>query len=507
MNNTVAIPAVFPWPKAALVTLLALLSLLALYWPTFYSMVEIWERSETFTHGFMIFPISAWLIWGRRHHLARIEPRPDWRGLAWMGLASLGWLVAEAGGVRVVSQYALIAMLIGAIWTILGWQVVKALTFPLLFLCFAVPVGEFLIPPLMNFTADFTVAALQLTGIPVYREGTYFSIPSGDWSVIHECSGIRYLLASLTLGTLYAYLTYRSWKPRLVFSILSLIVPIIANGFRAYMIVMIAHLSDMKLALGVDHYLYGWVFFGIVMLLLFWLGSFWREDEVEPANLTPEQTRLALSHDTLKRYLPAIASVLALSMLAPVYATWVNQRALPEMAELKIQPVNGWQQGVSFTSWEPHWQGADRRFKGNFSREDRDVYLEVAYYATQRQDAELINSQNFFIELEHPVWSNVGETSRTAIAGERQLGVRQAKLRSNQQRLLAWQWNVVDGRVIGNDYEAKLRLALSKVFGGRDDGTAIIIATPYGDSLDAAEKTLSEFAADMIPAVERAQGQ
>src|SRR5690606_22417596 len=96
-----------------------------------------------------------------------------------------------------------------------------------------------------------------------------------------------YLIASITLGALYAYLTYRSWKRRLLFVIAAMIVPVFANGGRAYMIVMIAHLSDMKLALGVDHYIYGWVFFGLVMLLLFWIGSFWREDE-QPAPGRPE---------------------------------------------------------------------------------------------------------------------------------------------------------------------------------------------------------------------------
>ena len=50
----------------------------------------------------------------------------------------------------------------------------------------------------------------------------------------------------------------------------SILVPIVANWLRAYMIVMIGHLSNNKLAVGVDHIIYGWVFFGIVMLLLFW---------------------------------------------------------------------------------------------------------------------------------------------------------------------------------------------------------------------------------------------
>ncbi len=241
------------WRLATPLTLGLLIILAGLFWPTLYSMVEVWERSETFTHGFLIFPISAWLIWGRREQLSRLLPQSDWRGLVMLALAGAAWLFADAGSVNVVAQYAFIAMLIAAVWAVLGKQVVWALLFPLMFLFFAVPVGEFLIPPLMEFTANFTVAALQLTGIPVYREGTFFSIPSGDWSVVEGCSGLRYLIASVTLGCLYAYLTYRSWKRRALFTLAAFIVPVFANGGRAYMIVMIAHLSDMKLALGVDH--------------------------------------------------------------------------------------------------------------------------------------------------------------------------------------------------------------------------------------------------------------
>ena len=65
---------------------------------------------------------------------------------------------------------------------------------------FAVPVGEFLLPVFMEWTADFTVLALRLSGIPVYREGLQFVIPSGNWSVVEACSGIRYLIASLMVG-------------------------------------------------------------------------------------------------------------------------------------------------------------------------------------------------------------------------------------------------------------------------------------------------------------------
>ena len=137
--------------------------------------------------------------------------------------------------------------------------------------------GDGLNPVLMDFTADTLEALIRMTGIPVYREGTFLSLPSGNWSVVEACSGLRYLIASVTLGLIYAYLTYQSLWRRGLFDLASILVPIAANSLRAYGIVMIGHTSDMTLAVGVDHLIYGWVFFGLVMLLLFWVGSFWQQ--------------------------------------------------------------------------------------------------------------------------------------------------------------------------------------------------------------------------------------
>lgn len=510
-----ALPAVPPrsiWLLPGALTFGVLLILTGVFWPTFYSMVEIWERSETFTHGYLIFPISAWLLWRQRHELAQVQPRPDLRGLILLAAAGAGWLLADAGSVSVVAQYAFITMLIAAVWTLLGWRFVWAAFFPLMFLFFAVPVGEFLIQPLMGVTADFTVAMLRLTGIPVYREGMFFSIPSGNWSVVEGCSGLRYLIASVTLGVLYAYLTYRSWNRRVLFSIAAIIVPIFANSGRAYMIVMIAHLSDMKLALGVDHYIYGWVFFGLVMLLLFWIGSFWREDD-QPESGQPQSgvaSPVAVSADRPAwPRLPVAIAVLLVAGLWPAYASWLTARPLPAMPELQLESQGGWQPAATFTRWTPHWIGADRQLRQSYAQAGRNVLLELNYYVTQRQDAELINSQNFMIRQKDPAWSNVGETLTAVQIGGESRQVRQAKLRGrNGQRLLVWQWNLINQHPTVNDHAAKLNLALDRVRLQRDDGLSVLIATPY----DAAEHatavaTLARFAADMAPAIGRALDQ
>ena len=165
----------------------------------------------------------------------------------------------------------------------------RSLTCPLLFSFVCVPIGEFMVPSMMNWTADFAAAAVRLSGIPLYREGLQFVIPSGNWSVVEACSGVRYLIASFMVGTLFAYLNYERPAKRAVFMVASLLVPILANWVRAYMIVMIGHTSDMALATGVDHLIYGWLFFGLVMFIMFWIGSYWREDEAPaaPASAAP----------------------------------------------------------------------------------------------------------------------------------------------------------------------------------------------------------------------------
>ena len=494
------------WLQPGALTLGVLLVLVGVFWPTFYSMVEIWERSETFTHGYLIFPISAWLIWRNRHELAQVQPRPDLRGLILLAAAGAGWLLADVGSVNVVAQYAFIFMLIAAVWTLLGWGFVWAAFFPLMFLLFAVPVGEFLVQPLMNITADFTVAMLQFTGIPVYREGTFFSIPSGDWSVVEACSGLRYLIASITLGVLYAYLTYRSWKRRLLFTAAAIVVPILANSGRAYMIVMIGHLSGMEYAVGVDHLIYGWVFFGIVMLLLFWIGSFWREDD------EPQLVAAALNGaagGAVRPILPVAVAALLAAGLWPAYAGWLNSRPLPAMPTLQIEAQGGWQPAEAFTTWAPHWVGADRQLRQPYTQASRQVMLELNYYVTQRQGAELINSQNFMIPQIDPLWANVGEHIATVEIDGQPRQVRQARLRGSAgQRLLVWQWNLINQQTMVNDHKAKLLLALDRVRLARDDGLSVLIATPYEETeLEAAAATLARFAADMEPAIGRTLDQ
>jgi exosortase A len=202
-----------PLARSSLVLLvLALLAPFALYFGTVRSIVSIWNSSETFAHGYVILPISLWLIWRRRANFSLYPPQPYAPALVLLALLGAGWLAAQLGEVQVVSQYTFVAMFPVAALALLGPRLAGSLAFPLLFLLFSVPFGEVFVGPLIQFTADFTVAAVRATGIPVLRSGTRFELPTGNWSVVEACSGVRYLISSITLGCLYAYLTYRSMR-------------------------------------------------------------------------------------------------------------------------------------------------------------------------------------------------------------------------------------------------------------------------------------------------------
>jgi exosortase A len=312
------------WRKPLVLLLTVLVIFIFVFANSWHSIVNIWSRSETFTHGYLVAPASLWLLWTRKDFYKQLCPESS--ALGFIGVVIFGfiWLVADLAHVLVLEQFALVGMLVCLIWSLLGNQITQNMQFPLFFLFLMVPFGEDFVPFLMEYTASFVVGMLHLTGISVYREGLHFTLTSGNWSVVEACSGIRYLIASITLGLVYAYLNYLNYRKRLIFILASILVPIIANGFRAYMIVMIGHLSDMKLATGVDHIIYGWIFFGLVMLLLFYIGSFWHD---ELFNMSAANVPVAAVSE-LSRYNLFTVGILSLLCFAvwPLLATELHAR-------------------------------------------------------------------------------------------------------------------------------------------------------------------------------------
>lgn len=291
-KTTLAIPTY--WRNSAIILVFAGVAVLGLFWHTSVSMSATWYRSATFNHCFLILPVSLYLIRRRRRLLTAMTPVPNFRGFPLLAVLGFGWALGHLANVLIVQQIAVVAMLPGLVWTVLGTSATRALLFPLAFLFFAVPLGEEIVPVLQDVTALFTVKGLQLSGIPVLLEERIIYVPSGIYEVVEACSGIRYVIPAFILGCLFSNLVYNSAIRRLAFITASVLLPILVNGIRAYSIVLMTHIGENSVTAGVvaaaihriwGHHFYGFLFFALVTALLFWLGLRWPET-VDPDQQT-----------------------------------------------------------------------------------------------------------------------------------------------------------------------------------------------------------------------------
>lgn len=498
------------WRSAVISLAIAIPVLFGMFWEASIHSVLTWYWSATFNHGFLILPIVLYLIWLRRAELAAIEPRPNYLGLLGLALSGLGWLVADAADVILVQQFALVAAIQCMTFTIIGWRATRVILFPLAYLFFAVPFGEFLVPPLQDLTADFTVMFLRFINIPVFLDGIFLSIPNGNFEVAEACSGVRFLIAIVALGTLFAYMNYYTTWRQVLFVALSFVVPIIANGFRAFGIVYIGYVSDMKAAVGADHIVYGWVFFAIVTVALLALGAAFREPEDQPAGTDDDAGASSTSAPRRNIVTTAMMAVLVIGS-PPTYAVVLDRVVDVEPKASLTLPAdsNGWRRIPDYKdSWKPDFPGANLKALGSYAKNGKQVHLFMAYYGKQKQGAELVSEINSVEGGTY--WNRAQSGNVSAIYRGAPLEMKFTRMRHAGEGRMVWQWYWVDGAFTSSRIVAKLREAKTKLLGQSRAGAAIVIASDFTGQRVEAETALRDFLASIgpiRPMLERVSGK
>jgi exosortase A len=284
--------------------------LIIVFGTSFESMWDLWQTSDH-RHGLLVFPISAFLMWRLRHEIADMPFSTDARGLLLLVPLAMAWLLARLAGIQVVEHALVLAMFPVVALTLAGTKIVRKLMFPLGFLLLATPLGESFIPYLMVITADLSAGLLEISGIPHLRDGQYISLSGGSFVVADVCAGLRYLTSGVMLALLFGYLTYSSIRKRVLLVIATAITLVVTNGVRAYIVMAVASATEMEYLGGRDHVYFGWLMFGVVMMLIMWVGArFADADDTGDADYSDTLVARA-SHSVL----PLIAA-LGLVMLA-----------------------------------------------------------------------------------------------------------------------------------------------------------------------------------------------
>jgi len=261
-----AIPITWKQPLfALLVSLAALAAATGREWG---EMVHQWWNIDTYNHILLVPLIAIWLIWLKSEELAQIAPRAWAPGLVVVAGALALWLTGRVvTGINLFAHAGAVGAVQGALLAALGVRVWVLLALPFAFLAFLVPFGDEIIPFLQSITAQIAIALTEWSGVPAVIDGIYIDTPVGLFIVAEECSGVKFLVAMVTLAVLIGFTRFTSWTRRVLFLGGAVVLAVLANGVRAWGTIYIAQFAGVEFAAGFDHIVYGWVFFAVIVAL------------------------------------------------------------------------------------------------------------------------------------------------------------------------------------------------------------------------------------------------
>jgi exosortase A len=384
-----------PWRQPLALLAAAWVGNFLLLLPDWVAMADQWWNISTYNHILLVPAIVAWLVHERLPQLARLIPQAWWPGLVLALGAGFVWVLGEFAGLSAARQAGAVVLLAASVLALLGPRVGAVLAFPLAYMAFLVPFGDELVPSLQMITAGITIALVHLSGISAVIDGVFIHTPAGLFEVAEACSGVKFLIAMAAFGVLAAAVCFTSWRRRALFLAVCLVVPVLANGVRAWATVFAAQYVGADKASGFDHLVYGWIFFAVVIALV--LALSWRFfdrpldqplvdiDRIENSALIGRLEALRIGSAT------ALLGLIAILLAGQAWTRVADVLSAPLPRAIALPQVPGWHR-VAYAprvGWEPLAQGADHRLLGRYAdAQGREVDVFVAVYGSQGEGRE-----------------------------------------------------------------------------------------------------------------------
>jgi exosortase A len=476
------------WTRHGAVLAVLLALTLVIFRDAVAAAFQVWWVSPTYSHCFLIVPIVLWLTWEKRDALAMTAPALFPQALLLMPVLGLMWWVGQLSAINEVQQYAIVGMMQVLIVALLGLNIARLIWFPILYLVFLVPTGEYLIVPMQRFATHFVDVSLTWLNISHYTEGTTFELTNGRFEIAEACAGLRFLIATVTLGVLFSYMMFRKFYKAVLFLIASVAVPLIGNGLRCLGIILLAHFTNNAYGAGADHIVYGWGFNVAILLVLGVLGSRFRDDfSDKPAILR----QLPVSATKL-----AAVSVLAATLLGagPSLAFWHDNyfsgSDLSAIADPFTQP--GWLPVPTSKVWHPDFSGFDSQVSAAVIPSDQPDALPIdeflGFYARPRPGHSMTAHVNRFWDADAWVLSETHVANTTL--GGKPIQLQEWVINSPIEKRVIWSSYWVDGRFTTSLVRVKLWQAAAALK-GHEGQAVLILSTQMEGTLQEARMRLT----------------
>lgn len=486
----------YTWRIAAITVCSLLILTLGVYHETVGYLVGLWFQFATgnYAHGFLVLGISAYLVVSNRHELSRLAPCIDNRAIAAVFTACMVWLIAAVADVQSLQTVGLLLAVLAIVWAFTGRQATGKLLFPILFIGFAIPVWFPLSPILQDITAAVVFRIVRILEIPAMLQDNVIVLPAGKLSVEEACGGLNYLLAALTLSSLYAYLHYRTLAARLTVVIVAAAAAVVSNMIRVFTVVYLGYTTRMQHPMINDHLSLGWYIFGAMVLMLMVLD--YRLHAVRTHDSHNGESAVSTTQPPYRsgrlRYTGMVAVCALLIVSGPALVYSINNTSGSNSANIPLElpaGIAGWEGPLNAADdWKPVYYGSVSN-RSVYQRNSDRVYVYMARYVEQKQGEELINGMNSISNVD--VWLPKYPRAITVESGDYRM-LEQVLERDTRSQRLVWYWYRMAGVHTTNDYQAKVLQVLGILTGNRP-AMVVAVATELDDSDDRAQSVLGEF--------------
>jgi EpsI family protein len=474
-------------------------------------LVAEWYEHENFSYGFLIPVVFAYLVLQRCHALQREKIAPAIWGTAFLtGSIAVG-LIGNALGEPFLSRLSLVATVAALVHVIAGWRILRLLAFPLAYLLLMVPPPYVIVKQvsyyLKMFDAVVATEALQLIGVPVYRDSYFLNLPGITLEVADVCSGIASLFAMIALGTVYVYFLPVRMAAKLAVLASVLVFPLVANLIRIILIATSVYYYGPIMLKAFFHTFTGTFTFLLSLAMLLVVGEWFRRryPAAEPPKqfVTRRDERTELS-GTLLLSMPALLAAIVLA--GGLYLS--HAITIPESRQLNgkldaIPKQLGYFRLASGTWREPYSdpeadEALSRLYQGP---QNNPIEVFVGYRGSQRGSDRLRSPKLVFPNR----WEYAStDDIQIAAEGGRHINANWLLTKKNNSRRVVLFWYQLPGRTLSSDVLYRLELARRLIFHGRTDAVVVRLASDVdgSETVDQTRESLITLSQQLFPYVQ-----
>lgn len=507
-------------PMAAWLLWLSLvLILIFFFYDALSYMVHLWGSKEEYGHGYLIPVLALFFIWQKKDKIETIELKGSWLGLLVVLLGLVMYFAGELASLYVVTQYAFIIVLMGAMLSYMGSNGFKFVLIPLFILFFMIPLPNFLYQnlsaSLQLISTQIGVAVIRLMDISVYVEGNVIDLGVYKLQVVEACSGLNYLFPLMTLAFISAYFfTGAFWKKAIIF-LSSIPITILMNSFRIGAIGVTVEYWGPEMAEGFLHDFEGWaVFMSCIAILIaeMWILTHIGKDKLplreafgldfpEP---TPENGQIKF-RATPKPFYASFVIILLVT---------ISVSTLPKQTEIEPDRTQFAEFPLQFDGWQGRAGYLDQIFidtlkftdyvMNDYLGEDTGIVnFYSAYYASQKKGASAHSPRSCIPGGGWRITSLTQHNIQGAVVGDVPLEINRLVIQKDETKQLVYYWFQQRGRVVSNEYMMKWWLFWDSINQNRTDGALIRLTTTLkpGQDISIADKRLESFAREITPII------